>query len=73
MYTPENLSNLLGKRFKASIDYRPLFLHYSKTYDTWGIYFSGDKNSSYHPSLEHTTAQKICDWLNSPYYTITVI
>lgn len=73
MYTTENLKDLLGRRFVTSLDNRHLFIHYSKLWNTWGIYLAGEKNPVYHSSLEHISAEKICEWLNNPNYTVTIL
>jgi hypothetical protein len=72
MYTPENLPELLGKRFKTSLDDRSLFIYHSLTYKSWGIYLAVEERP-YHSTLEHVSAETVCDWLNNPNYTVKIL
>lgn len=65
-WTPETLPELLGRRFRAEAYGRTLlYCHHSQLYDDWGLYIAADRSGyPLHSTLEHRTAQAICDWLN---------
>jgi hypothetical protein len=72
MFTPENIYGLIGHRFKASFDDRPLYLYYSKLYNTWSIYLAIE-NMPLHTSYKDISAEHVCEFLNSKNYTIKIL